>query len=411
MAASGTVTFPKGSVEQQVPVTVLADPTPRTEACWYQDAPACSTFSLAVNPITAGVTVSTYGTDAILQEPTPLGLSVYAGDGFIAQGPSSKTEQISIPVSLSALAKSPVSISYSLSGPNALPGITFTEQSGTLNIPAGAEEGVVTASLPASAGFQPFETFYLSLSAASNATIARDTGVVTVATPAAGTISKLAPGFATDSMVHVVTPGLVDRYALTAKQGSVTVAAEGKIAVADDRSFFFAPGAASSTDQQSCASWSSQSPAPSPTVPLQQGLVLRAATFDGVTKAISVTKNIVYGVNWVFNVHEWNSSLPIPYVLLHHFDLSSYVIAQAKVRPLPWNACLQVVGSQLRFELWVSGDPVPAWGDSTHGGDIPLPSSMVFAGTPGYYAGHLTAKSSMTFSQLYAGAPTSTPLP
>ena len=68
------------------------------------------------------------------------------------------------------------------------------------------------------------------------------------------------------------------------------------------------------SDEASCATWSSQTPAQVTGVGVQQGLVLRAATADGVTRAITVTKNIWGGAFDVLNVHLWNTSLadPVP---------------------------------------------------------------------------------------------------
>jgi hypothetical protein len=61
------------------------------------------------------------------------------------------------------------------------------------------------------------------------------------------------------------------------------------------------------------------------------------------------------------------------------------------------------------FEAWVVGQPVPSWGDTTHGGSITLPTGTAYAGNAGWYVGHLFHGNRATFRDLSAGAPTPAP--
>jgi hypothetical protein len=120
-----------------------------------------------------------------------------------------------------------------------------------------------------------------------------------------------------------------------------------------------------------------------------------------------VTKNVVFYTLFVFNVHVWDTSTPNVNTLIGQFDLSSVFVNSSGFIPLPWDLCARVIGNTLTFEAWVDGQPTPAWGDTTHGGSVTLPDGWNYPGDAGWYIGHLQPGDSATYTNLSAGAPTS----
>ncbi|MBK5288774.1 MAG: hypothetical protein JJE46_09930 [Acidimicrobiia bacterium] len=74
------------------------------------------------------------------------------------------------------------------------------------------------------------------------------------------------------------------------------------------RVVFTHPADPATTDSQTCGTWSSDAGSFD-----QEGAALRVHTVDGGVKAITVTKNVVFGAKWIFNLHVWDTSrLPVP---------------------------------------------------------------------------------------------------
>ncbi len=71
-------------------------------------------------------------------------------------------------------------------------------------------------------------------------------------------------------------------------------------------------------NEQSCATWSSQTAGHD-----QEGAVLRLSSIHGVTKGITVTKNIWLGATWIFNVHVWDTPAAQVGTQIAAFDLTS----------------------------------------------------------------------------------------
>jgi hypothetical protein len=155
-------------------------------------------------------------------------------------------------------------------------------------------------------------------------------------------------------------------------------------------------------DAQSCGTWRSNSRSGD-----QEGAVLRVATVRGVSRAITVTKNIFFGATYVFNVHLWDTSVsPVPFTLIGQFNLKSVFWPGGKPVPFPWRMCAQVFANTVSFVAWPANQPQPGWGDTTHGGSVTLPSGWDYAGATGWYVGHLQAADAVSFAGLGVGGPT-----
>jgi hypothetical protein len=159
------------------------------------------------------------------------------------------------------------------------------------------------------------------------------------------------------------------------------------------RVLFWPAGAPSVDDSQSCATWSDQTE----TGMAQQGAAVRVETGPtGVTRAITVTKNILFGYTWVFNIHTWDTSKPVPLTEVAQIDLQPTMWR----KPLPWHLCLRAVGDVVFMKVWAGSEPEPEWGDTSHGSSVSVGPEWVYPGTAGWYIGHLPAGGFADFTDL-----------
>lgn len=93
----------------------------------------------------------------------------------------SECEEAAFTVSLSAASAKTVSVAYATEDGSAEEAVDYFPVSGTLTIPAGQTSGQVLVFVECDAEVEGSETFNLVLSSPSNATIADDTGVATIA--------------------------------------------------------------------------------------------------------------------------------------------------------------------------------------------------------------------------------------
>lgn len=149
-------------------------------------------------------------------------------------------------------------------------------------------------------------------------------------------------------------------------------------------------------DEQACITWSSQSHQID-----QQGVALRIhEVASGGTSAITVTKNIWMGANWIFNVHVWNPNTTPEYTAIAQFDLSAAFRSGNAAAALPWRICARAVGPEVSFSVWPLARPRPAWTDAAYGGSVSLPPGYEEPGVAGSYIGHLRPGDSASFTAL-----------
>jgi Calx-beta domain len=410
---SGVVVVAKGAVEAAVPVTILADAVapPASSTCWFQDAARCRTFRIVVSTTNSRLHVAAPTNDDAILWLGSSTTSLSVGDATVAAGASGADRTVKVPVTLSRAAARAVTVHFKLVAGSALAPASYVAKRGTVRV----ERGSVATSIPVhvhgGVGFQPSETFYVQLTSATNVGIGRATGDVTVLTSARGVPDPIDPSLrgATLTQIVAATGATADTYSVTPSAGAVTVSGNASVTSPNDRMLFWPTSETPTSDQQVCATWSAQQPAQGIGVLVQEGLALRFATRDGVTKGITITKNVWGYANYYLIVHVWNSSVSIPFKTVESVDLNSYLVHGHVLDPLPWNLCARVVGSTLQFEVWTAGDPTPAWGDTTQGATVPLPPGYDFAGVAGWYVGHLAHGDSTTYSNLSVGPPKSAP--
>jgi hypothetical protein len=185
--------------------------------------------------------------------------------------------------------------------------------------------------------------------------------------------------------------------------GYATISAAASNSGGNTRTVWWDDSQTALTDEQSCATWVSQTNALN-----QQGAALRVTD----NRAITVTKNIWGYAAWIFNVHAWDTSKPGVGTLLASFDLGSVFLSGGyNALALPWDLCARVTGSTLAFLAWVHGQPQPAWSDASHSGTVTLPAEWVNAGSGGFYTGHLQPGDEVMFSNLSARRVSNAPMP
>ena len=193
----------------------------------------------------------------------------------------------------------------------------------------------------------------------------------------------------------LLTPDGADGYTYASSTGQMQVAALDTNTSTNLRSAFWPADSPLVADAQSCATWASQSSASA-----QQGAALRIAAVNGSTRAITVTKNIVFGATWIFNVHTWDTAATPAFQPAGSISLKSELWPNDVEAPLPWHVCVRTVGTTLDLKAWRADEPEPAWGETGHGGSVTLPETAVYPGATGWYIGHLSAGAQAEFSDL-----------
>lgn len=194
----------------------------------------------------------------------------------------------------------------------------------------------------------------------------------------------------------VLTTDGGDRYTFSSTAGAMDAAALPTNTSGNLRTLFWPASVPVVADSQTCAVWSSQSGAL-----VQQGAALRIReSSTGRVRAITVTKNIIYGATWIFNFHTWDSARTGVFQIFGQQRISALVDAAGTVAPLPWNFCARVIGSVIEFKVWTNTMTEPAWGDPARGGRAIIPAGWETAGTTGWYLGHLEASDTARFDNL-----------
>ncbi len=187
--------------------------------------------------------------------------------------------------------------------------------------------------------------------------------------------------------------------------GTVVVTAP-KSSGGNNREFFWGSSGRNEADPTVCATFASGGGID------QQGIVLRLnITATGGTTGITVTRNIWMDTFNIFNFHVWRTAdASSPFTLF-----GSKMIPELPARPAvyPLHMCARVVAgtSRVQFVVWTKGQTEPDFGSSTQGGGAAIPPGAPSTGRVGWYAGHLTPGTSMTYRDLTVDGTTATGLP
>jgi hypothetical protein len=168
--ATGTLTFAPGQTSQTVDVSVSGDTTPEAD----------ETFTMALANATNATIVRANGSGVILNDDggvNPPGLSVAAGT--VAEGHIGES-LVSFQVSLSAVSTTDVTVTYATTDGTATAGADYTSASGSFTIPAGHLSKNVVVVVKGDQTIEPNETFLLTLSNPTGATLLNGTAIGTI---------------------------------------------------------------------------------------------------------------------------------------------------------------------------------------------------------------------------------------
>lgn len=233
---------------------------------------------------------------------------------------------------------------------------------------------------------------------------------IAVTLTACGTDSR--PGGAGDlssgppSCTSRVTPDC-SRYTYSSPSPGTVVVTAPKTSGGNNREFFWGLRGPIGADMTVCATFASGVGID------QQGVVVRmnTAVGGGVT-GISVTRNIWLGAFDVFNFHVWNTAAD-PSTPFTQFG--SVAVPELPVTPsvYPLSMCVRTVSASddVQFVVWTKGQTRPRWGSGTQGGEAQIPAGAPATGRGGWFAGHLTPGTTMTYRDLSVDGTVATGLP
>ena len=193
-----------------------------------------------------------------------------------------------------------------------------------------------------------------------------------------------------------------DTYELRQRPGAVRVSAPadnvGHPQGSDTRALVWSPEVPASVDQEVCASWTDA------TDWAQQGLALRIRPDEGGMRSLIVAKNTVYGAEWQLNVYSWDTARRTPLQIHGAVALDHTMAFFQRPIPLPWTVCARTFRTLVWVKAWPSAEPEPRWSDAEHAGVVNVGEDWVYAGRPGWYAGHVEPGGSLGMHGLSARA-------
>jgi Bacterial Ig domain/Calx-beta domain len=166
---SGTVTFQPGETTKTVTVPVLADALVEPN----------ETFTIGLSTPTNATIAQGQGTGTIVDGTAPP-LPTLSINSVTVTEPASGSVNASFTVTLSAQSSQVVTASYATANGSATAGSDYTQTAGTVTFPIGSTTQTVNVPVLADALVEPNETFTISLSTPSNATIAQGQGTGTI---------------------------------------------------------------------------------------------------------------------------------------------------------------------------------------------------------------------------------------
>lgn len=165
--ASGTVTFPPGSVAAQVPVALVADAMDEDD----------ETFALVLSNAVGGTLGTSSATATIVDDDAPPVVS--AGDCTGVEGTGSGGT-CTLGVSLSSASGKTITVAYQTANGTATAPADYTSSSGVVTFPPGAAGRSVTVALAGDTVDEVDETLVVNLTAPANATLGDAQGAATI---------------------------------------------------------------------------------------------------------------------------------------------------------------------------------------------------------------------------------------
>jgi Calx-beta domain len=166
-AEQGTVTFAPGTLSKTVTVPVQAS-TLHTGQLY---------FFLSISAPTNAVVNRSSGTGTIL-DPT-LNPYLNIGDTTVTEGTGSAATA-TFTTKVSTASANPITFKYATANGSAVAGIDYTAEHGTVTVAAGQVSAQIAVPVTKSSQYSASKNFYVTLSAATNATLGTNQGIGTI---------------------------------------------------------------------------------------------------------------------------------------------------------------------------------------------------------------------------------------
>ena len=191
-ADAGTITFAPGVTTQTLHVGIIGDTIVEPNETFTVTLSAPSGLTIA-----RGTAVGTITNDDVAVVVTPPTVSV--ADASVSEG-NSGTSNLAFTATLSKASTTAVTVNYATSNGTATAGQDFTAGSGTITFAPGVVAQTVTVAVIGDTTVEPIETFTVTLSSPSGATLARAAAIGTIltddiASPVGGTTAKWGNAF------------------------------------------------------------------------------------------------------------------------------------------------------------------------------------------------------------------------
>jgi len=191
-ADAGTITFAPGVTTQTVHVGIIGDTVVEPNETFTVTLSAPSGVTIAKG--TAVGTITNDDTAVVVTPPT-----VSVADASVTEG-NSGTRSLAFTVSLSKSSATAISVSYATSNGTATAGQDYTAGSGTITFAPGVVSQTVNVAVTGDTTVEPIETFTVTLSSPSGATLARAAAIGTILTdditsPVGGTTAQWGKAF------------------------------------------------------------------------------------------------------------------------------------------------------------------------------------------------------------------------
>jgi hypothetical protein len=414
VSQSGTVTFSANSgsiksVQQDVELTIPA-----------QSLSSQLTFHLDLYSYPTSVNLNDAEGDInLLPNSNVPSRHINIGDASIYQPATGAIREIHIPVTLTSSASKTITVDYKTLSYIATSPIDFRAVKGSLTFPAGTVEKNIAVDINDLTNPVPNRIFNVTIASTSTIATASKSlsNDVIINGPNSGLILSMPSGYSSATLTPNRDPSthLFDTFSVAQTSTTHPVVTDGLVMTGsanntdtNSRLVFWPSDEQPSLTQETCAIWN-QSPSNDSDTIAQEGLALRASTIDGITRAITITKNI-YGSNHpttgphaVFDVILWDSSIPNnSFDVIGDTDLRTTFFAGGQYLPFPWEACAMIEGNTINFLVWPTDMSQPAWGTAGYGGTFTIPSADVNnwsqPGYAGWYFGHLSTTSNITYT-------------
>lgn len=168
VAGSGTITFAAGQTSKTVNVAVIGDTAVESD----------ETFTVTLSGASGAAISSATATGTIRNDDAGLP-TVSIADASKSEG-SSGTSNLGFTVTLSKSSTTPVTISYATANGSATAGADYVASTGTVTFAAGQTSQTVNVAVSGDTTVESDETFTVTLSAPSGATVTRATATGTI---------------------------------------------------------------------------------------------------------------------------------------------------------------------------------------------------------------------------------------